>query len=235
VAANIANVEIEYDGAGATDIVASNVEDINFTLGSGGDTVNVTTSLAGTSVSLSTISIAGGAGADTVDASAIDAAHPVRVSFNGAGGSDDFTGGAGADIFIGGADGDTGDGGGGNDQLSGGAGSDTLFGDAGDDQLVGGDAADTLAGGPGNDTLLGGNGDDLFVFNLGDGAETITDFSEGPGPGDVIDLVGFSFTDVSELSISDAGIDLLIDLGGGDSIRLVGKAGATLDNDDFDF
>ncbi len=68
------------------------------------------------------------------------------------------------------------DGGDGNDSLNGGAGNDTLlgrsaeFGDYNDEPY-----ADTLEGGTGNDLLRGGAGDDVYVFNLGDGHDTIND------------------------------------------------------------
>jgi Ca2+-binding RTX toxin-like protein len=58
-----------------------------------------------------------------------------------------------------------------NEVISGGAGSDWLDGGAGDD---------TLAGGGGDDLLTGGPGADTYVYNLGDGTDTIADPS-GPG------------------------------------------------------
>ena len=53
----------------------------------------------------------------------------------------------------------------------------TLSGGAGDDTLNGGSGNDTLIGGPGNDLLLGGFGDDTYVFNRGDGQDTIYDYN----------------------------------------------------------
>jgi len=50
-----------------------------------------------------------------------------------------------------------------------------LFGNSGANVLDGGAGADTLIGGQGNDTLLGGAGNDRYVFNPGDGADTIID------------------------------------------------------------
>ncbi|UIN23898.1 hypothetical protein LAZ82_12385 [Herbaspirillum frisingense] len=81
---------------------------------------------------------------------------------------------AGNDFLYGGQIADTIDGGDGNDNLYGYAGNDTLFGGNGSDALIGGDGADTLSGGKGNDYLSAGAGNDIYVFNLGDGVDTIS-------------------------------------------------------------
>ena len=54
--------------------------------------------------------------------------------------------------------------------LTGGDGNDTLFGQLGND---------TLYGGAGNDTLYGGRGSDIYVFERGDGADTIRGDTDG--------------------------------------------------------
>ncbi|WP_310451295.1 hypothetical protein [Sulfuritalea sp.] len=66
-------------------------------------------------------------------------------------------------------------GGAGDDVLDGQAGDDYLEGNAGTDNLKGGEGHDTLFGGAGADVLEGGAGDDLYIFNTGDGADTIVD------------------------------------------------------------
>jgi Ca2+-binding RTX toxin-like protein len=63
----------------------------------------------------------------------------------------------------------------GNDTISGAGGADTLIGNSGDDVLNGNDGDDTLMGGLGNDLLRGAAGDDTYIFNLGDGQDTIYD------------------------------------------------------------
>ena len=65
-----------------------------------------------------------------------------------------------------------------NDTLYGDAGNDTLNGSSGNDTMDGGDGNDTLTGGTGNDILKGGLGSDTYVFNRGDGVDTITDNTE---------------------------------------------------------
>jgi Ca2+-binding RTX toxin-like protein len=74
----------------------------------------------------------------------------------------------------------------GNDTLRGGDLADSLDGGAGNDSLEGGAGNDSLAGGTGNDTLNGGTGNDTYIFNQGDGADTISDYeydSQGTGAG----------------------------------------------------
>jgi Ca2+-binding RTX toxin-like protein len=61
----------------------------------------------------------------------------------------------------------------GNDEIRGLTSNDVLTGLAGDDTLYGLDGNDTLTGGSGNDSLRGGFGNDTYVFNRGDGHDTI--------------------------------------------------------------
>ena len=74
-----------------------------------------------------------------------------------------------------GADDDTVDALGGDDIVDADGGNDTVFGGAGNDTIFGGEGNDTLAGGGGTDHLFGGPGHDTYLFNLGDGVDTITD------------------------------------------------------------
>nr|WP_302480807.1 hypothetical protein [Leisingera sp. ANG59] len=67
----------------------------------------------------------------------------------------------------------------GADSLVGGAGRDKLWGGNGRDTLEGGTQNDRLVGGRGNDQLTGGSGADVFIFNDGDGRDTILDFGQG--------------------------------------------------------
>jgi Ca2+-binding RTX toxin-like protein len=64
---------------------------------------------------------------------------------------------------------------GGDDFLTGTNTTDRFSGFVGNDHLSGGAGADTFIGGHGNDTLRGGAGHDTYVFNLGDGLDTIED------------------------------------------------------------
>lgn len=55
------------------------------------------------------------------------------------------------------------------------AGADALIGGGVEDHLYGGDGDDTLQGNRGNDYLEGGSGNDTYVWNTGDGFDTILD------------------------------------------------------------
>lgn len=117
----------------------------------------------------------------------------------------------------------------GNDKVFGGRGNDTLKGEDGHDKIFGGRGNDIIDGGGGNDRLLGGWGNDTFVFNEGDGHDTIYDFRAGR---DKIDLSAFEFESFDEVEhlIHKRFFSTEIDLGDTE-IRLIGWQ--RLDADDF--
>ncbi|AXA91125.1 calcium-binding protein [Massilia sp. YMA4] len=102
---------------------------------------------------------------------------------------------------------------GGDDRLTATGRATLLDGGAGNDTLAGGAAADFLYGGRGNDSLAAG-GNDVVGFNAGDGADTLLAAS-----GDITLSLGGAF-DPAQLRLSQAGSDLLLGLGGGDSVTL---------------
>lgn len=67
-----------------------------------------------------------------------------------------------------------------DDRLYGGGGDDVISGGDGNDYLEGGKGNDTLEGGAGIDRLAGGADNDIYVYNSGDGRDTIID-SDGQG------------------------------------------------------
>ncbi|MDE1326877.1 calcium-binding protein [Vibrio aestuarianus] len=73
----------------------------------------------------------------------------------------------------------------------------------------------TLSGGQGNDILTGGFGKETYLFNVGDGLDTITDFSSFPGDTDRI-LMGAGIT-LSDLSLVKDGQDMKIRIKGANS------------------
>jgi len=81
---------------------------------------------------------------------------------------------AGDDVLLGYASDDVIGGGSGNDSIDGQGGNDVLDGGAGIDNVNGGAGDDVIQGGAGNDTSLSGAaGNDVYVYNLGDGVDTI--------------------------------------------------------------
>jgi hypothetical protein len=93
----------------------------------------------------------------------------------GDGGNDLWIGGNGGATFLSTGGNDILIGGAGPDSFGGGAGFDFIDGGAGDDWIYGEGGNDILRGGLGNDRLFGDAGDDTYVFNRGDGADTVLD------------------------------------------------------------
>ncbi|MEW6589457.1 MAG: putative Ig domain-containing protein, partial [Pseudomonadota bacterium] len=91
-----------------------------------------------------------------------------------------------------------------------------IEGGVADDSLVGTSVADRLHGGAGNDILDGGAGDDTYMFNRGDGMDSIADTGNGDanyirfGPG----IVSGDIERVWE------GTALILNYGVGDAIRI---------------
>ncbi|MFQ1828371.1 calcium-binding protein, partial [Aeromonas veronii] len=109
---------------------------------------------------------------------------------NGEAGNDTLRGGEGNDTLNGGNGADLLEGGDGDDVIKGNIKvasstweSDTLRGGAGNDQLEAGYFSwdNTFEGGTGNDTLTGSHARDTYLFGLGDGADVISDTSNGSG------------------------------------------------------
>ncbi|WP_343651662.1 calcium-binding protein [Herbaspirillum sp.] len=76
----------------------------------------------------------------------------------------------------------------GDDTLSGDGSSNYMLGGDGNDRLYGDAGNDTLVGGKGNDYLNGGIGNDIYVFNQGDGTNTISDYDYTVGNIDTLRL-----------------------------------------------
>ncbi len=102
----------------------------------------------------------------------------------------------------------------------------------------------TIAGDHGGSTIervsltVGTAADDVFDFNPGIGQDLVFEFSNQSGAADKIELSNFGFTDFSQLqlqSINNGGDTLISNLGGGDSITLVGVNVADLQSSDFIF
>ena len=119
--------------------------------------------------------------------------------------------------------------------LSGLEGNDLLVGDGGNDTLAGGAGDDILVGGLGSDILTGGAGADLFLFDAEFGTDQIDDFSAL----DRIDLSSMaefaSFQDLVSAHMTQAGADVLIADGLGNTILIKSTTIGSLTADQFIF
>ncbi|MCW5655754.1 calcium-binding protein [Hydrogenophaga sp.] len=115
----------------------------------------------------------------------------------------------------------------GNDTLTGNTLADTLDGGDGNDTLNGGEGNDTLLGGKGNDALNGGAGNDIYVFNAGDGADSITDVDATAGNNDTLRPgAGFTTAKTEVTLIGGTGNNTLLG-GDGNDRFLLGTAELT--------
>ncbi|MFY9259445.1 MAG: calcium-binding protein, partial [Gallionella sp.] len=140
----------------------------------------------------------------------------MMVSYNGT---------AAGDIISGWSTNDLIDGGAGNDMITDTFGLNKLIGGAGDDRITG---HGTLAGGTGNDTLIGAGMDavtgsgDTYVFNVGDGQDSISDFgSPIISSTNVKDVVQFGwYITPASISLSHSGADLVFNIGQFDQLTI---------------
>ncbi|HMH16687.1 MAG TPA: calcium-binding protein, partial [Burkholderiales bacterium] len=200
VLTGFANAGMTYRGLGGDDTISAQLGNDTIYGGEGNDTI---TDSGGSNY------VDGGAGADAIRVSGDWASQTIyggegndTVVLDGDGNSAAIYGGAGADsISVRGGTSGTVDAGDGDDTITVGGAANTGMYDVGGSTLVlqGGAGNDliqadpqmlfqtnwlqndviTLVGGVGNDTLLGGAESDTYVFNRGDGQDTIQDNSVG--------------------------------------------------------
>ena len=88
-------------------------------------------------------------------------------------------------------------------------GADYIFGGEGNDTIYGGAGDDTLVGGVGDDFLSGSTGNDTFLFNKGDGIDTVREYA---GEQDVVKL-GDQVNKTNIAIYKDINNNLIIDYG----------------------
>jgi Ca2+-binding RTX toxin-like protein len=172
-------------------------------------------------------------------------------NINGLGGNDQISTDAGSDVVDGGAGDDSisaGDGndrvvgGVGNDKINGGNGQDTIFGGAGDDVIQDALGGNVLQGGLGNDvifgagTMEGGQGNDVlsagdfwsadtYIFNLGDGQDTINEYGapiQYYGVWHSDKLIFGAGINASDVNLVRSGNDLIFKVNESDQVAVAG-------------
>ncbi|MBB4268198.1 calcium-binding protein [Roseospira visakhapatnamensis] len=100
----------------------------------------------------------------------------------------------------------------GDDTIEGTDAADVLNGLGGDDVIDGGNGADTITGGTGNDTITGGDGSDTYIFNAGDGIDSVKD--SGFHDTDRLVIHGHAVGDVTVSRVTEGSDDLLLTFAG---------------------
>ena len=141
----------------------------------------------------------------------------------GRGGNDRICGGAGIDLV---------DGGGGADRISVATGLDFVFGGGGNDSIdLGGGLVNFAEGGPGNDAIRGSSALDIALYDRAPNAITAnlaTGTSTGHGSDTLRGLEAIIGSDFDDSLTGDANSNLLIGIGGNDTLDSGGNSG-TLD------
>ena len=114
--------------------------------------------------------------------------------------------------------------------LRGMAGNDTVSGMSGNDTLDGSSGRDILSGGKGNDRIIGGSGADVFVFNRGDGTDTVTDFVNGL---DVLQIANGA-EKFADITVLDSGLNVTISFANV-KVTLLNLNHSSIDASDFAF
>jgi hypothetical protein len=89
-------------------------------------------------------------------------------------------------------------------------------------------AADVITGGLGNDALNGEDGNDTYIYNNGDGADTITELAN-KGTGDKLQIAGHTLAELKVARSTTNANDLVLTFSNNtDKITLVGAAASTV-------
>ncbi|MGH1396458.1 MAG: calcium-binding protein, partial [Trichormus sp.] len=197
--------------------------DLIFKIGTNGDQVKVSNWYYGANYQLARLEFADG----TVLTNAQISQRPVTQT--GTAGNDNLYGSASNDVIDGLAGNDYISAGDGNNTVNGGLGDDNITTGAGNDTINGGDGNDTINGGGGTNTIRGGTGNDsvtssngatdTFVFNVGDGADTISTYESSGVPNDILQF-GTGITAAS-VKLERSGYNLIFKIGtNGDQVAV---------------
>ncbi len=208
-------------GGAGEDTIDGGAGDDNLDGGGGADIIY---GMAGADI------LSGGGGADLIDGGddndTISGGNGIDTIFGGLG-DDHIDGGAGSDEIHGGDGNDILIGAGGHDAIYGDEGNDSIYGESGNDNLTGGTGndyiegragTDVITGGLGDDALTGGTGNDTYLFNRGDGNDTVADNGRAADQMDIIRF-GAGIT-TNDVAFYMEGNNLYLSQGAGDSIQV---------------
>ncbi|NBC11385.1 MAG: matrixin family metalloprotease, partial [Planctomycetes bacterium] len=102
-------------------------------------------------------------------------------------------------------------------------------GGSGRDEIIGNSAENLLVGNEGADTLTGGSGRDLFVVGPGDGADVVTDFTDGE---DRLDLSAFPRSSALGAVAGAAAGSAVVSFADGTTVTLQGIAASAFGLED---
>ncbi|MFC5526429.1 calcium-binding protein, partial [Rhodanobacter ginsengisoli] len=137
------------------------------------------------------------------DGSTWNAQQILAATMTPSSGNDELWGSDGSDTITGGP---------GNDTIIGVSGNNVLTGGSGSNTIQGGSGADTITGGGGSNLLQGGTGAETYVFQLGNGSDTIVENGATPGT-DTLQLgAGIQPSDVTFSHLGGSN-DLLVRFG----------------------
>jgi Ca2+-binding RTX toxin-like protein len=188
--------------------------------GVGGDLVNVNGSAAADTMTFLPSPVAGYLRASSTGYTAsVDVTGALTLSINGLGGADTInSSGDVAALAI-------------PIRLDGGDDGDYINGSNASELILGGPGNDIIDGNQGNDTVLMGDGDDIFVWDAGDGSDTV----EGQGGTDALVFYGSNVNEIVDFSAVGTRFQLsrnvenvVLDVDGVERIGLQTLAGADI-------
>lgn len=101
-----------------------------------------------------------------------------------------------------------------------------MTGTDGDDTIIGSAHADRIEGRGGNDILIGGRGSDTYIYNLGDGNDTIIEEADTAARDQLVFGAGINAGDVSFTRPSPSSNDIVLTIAhDGATITLVNQLG----------
>lgn len=101
------------------------------------------------------------------------------------------------------------------------SGNNELYGNSGNNEIRAGSGNDKLWGSGGDDVLYGGSGDNTYLYGVNEGNDVIYNSVAT----DKVDLYNVSLTDI--VSANEVGQDFVINMAGGESLKIVGQNGAS--------